>query len=99
MLGQGTIYPDTIESGGTKHAAKIKTHHNRVPQIEEMIKKGLIIELSKSFIKMRFEPLEKKLVSKISSSGVIHSWSGSWRPSFVRKKAELPTTGRQLRRK
>ena len=44
MLGQGTLYPDIIESGGSKHAAVIKTHHNRVPVINEMIKKGQVIE-------------------------------------------------------
>lgn len=44
LLGQGTIYPDTIETGGTKHAAKIKTHHNRVPQIEELLQAGRVIE-------------------------------------------------------
>ena len=31
LLGEGTIYPDTIESGGTRESALIKTHHNRVP--------------------------------------------------------------------
>ncbi len=44
ILGQGTIYPDTIESGGTKHSHKIKTHHNRVPAIQTLIDQGKIVE-------------------------------------------------------
>ncbi len=44
LLGQGTIYPDTIESGATKNSDKIKTHHNRVERIQVMIEQGLIIE-------------------------------------------------------
>ncbi len=44
LLGQGTIYPDTIETGGTKRADTIKTHHNRVPIVEEMIRQGRVIE-------------------------------------------------------
>jgi GMP synthase (glutamine-hydrolysing) len=51
LLGQGTIYPDTIESGGTKHAAKIKTHHNRVEKIEKLIQAGKIIEPLKDLYK------------------------------------------------
>jgi len=61
LIGQGTIYPDTIESGGTKHAAKIKTHHNRVPQIEELIKQGLIIEPLKDLYKDEIRELGLKL--------------------------------------
>ena len=44
LLGQGTIYPDTVESGGTKRAKVIKTHHNRVPIIEQMIAEGRVVE-------------------------------------------------------
>ena len=44
LLGQGTLYPDTIESGGTEHAALIKTHHNRIDLIEELIRQGKVIE-------------------------------------------------------
>ena len=44
LLAQGTIYPDTIESGGTKHADVIKTHHNRVEIIQKMIAEGKIVE-------------------------------------------------------
>ncbi len=51
MLGQGTIYPDTIESGGTKHSQNIKTHHNRVEAILDLMKKGLVVEPIKDLYK------------------------------------------------
>ncbi len=51
VLGQGTIYPDTIESGGTSQAAVIKTHHNRVAGIQKLIESGGIVEPLESFYK------------------------------------------------
>jgi GMP synthase (glutamine-hydrolysing) len=51
LLGQGTIYPDTIESGGARHAAKIKTHHNRAPRIQALVEAGRVIEPLVEFYK------------------------------------------------
>jgi GMP synthase (glutamine-hydrolysing) len=51
ILGQGTIYPDTIESGGTAKADVIKTHHNRVAGIQKLIETGRIVEPLSSFYK------------------------------------------------
>jgi len=51
VLAQGTIYPDTIETGCTKHASQIKTHHNRVEVIEKMIKEGKVVEPLKDLYK------------------------------------------------
>jgi GMP synthase (glutamine-hydrolysing) len=61
MLGQGTIYPDTIETGGTKHADHIKTHHNRVPAVQEMIDRGLVIEPLKELYKDEVRTLGEEL--------------------------------------
>lgn len=51
MLAQGTLYPDIIESGGTKNSKVIKTHHNRVDGIQSLIEKGLVIEPLKNLYK------------------------------------------------
>ena len=44
LIAQGTIYPDTIETKGTKNSDLIKTHHNRVPKMQLLIAKGKVIE-------------------------------------------------------
>lgn len=52
LIGQGTIYPDTIESGGNDGKADvIKTHHNRCREMKELIEAGLVIEPLKEFYK------------------------------------------------
>jgi GMP synthase (glutamine-hydrolysing) len=61
LLGQGTIYPDTIESGGTKHAARIKTHHNRVDRILELIAAGKVIEPLVEFYKDEVRMIAQEL--------------------------------------
>ncbi len=61
LLGQGTIYPDTIESGGTKHADKIKTHHNRIGILAELAKQGLLVEPLKKLYKDEVRKLGQEL--------------------------------------
>ncbi|HMC59481.1 MAG TPA: glutamine-hydrolyzing GMP synthase [Candidatus Solibacter sp.] len=61
ILGQGTIYPDTIESGGTAKAALIKTHHNRVAGIRKLIESGRIVEPLKSFYKDEVRQVGREL--------------------------------------
>lgn len=61
VLGQGTIYPDTIESAGTKHSDKIKTHHNRVPEILRLMKQGKVIEPLAELYKDEVRQLGKQL--------------------------------------
>jgi GMP synthase (glutamine-hydrolysing) len=73
ILAQGTIYPDTIESAGTKHADKIKTHHNRVDLILELIEKGLVIEPLANLYKDEVREIGEKL-------GIPHSLI--WRHPF-----------------
>jgi len=61
ILGQGTIYPDTIESGGTAKAAVIKTHHNRVAGIQRLIECGRIVEPLKSLYKDEVREVGRQL--------------------------------------
>ena len=57
VMAQGTIYPDTIESGGSKRAAVIKTHHNRVPVIQQMVESGRMIEPLRDLYKVEVRQL------------------------------------------
>lgn len=61
MLAQGTLYPDIIESGGTKNSKTIKTHHNRVEGIQKLIAEGMIIEPLKDLYKDEVRSIGKKL--------------------------------------
>ncbi|MFI5399544.1 MAG: glutamine-hydrolyzing GMP synthase [SAR324 cluster bacterium] len=61
LLGQGTLYPDIIESGGTRHAEVIKFHHNRVQRIEELIAAGHVVEPLKDLYKDEVRALGETL--------------------------------------
>lgn len=59
FLVQGTIYSDVIESKGTKHSAKIKSHHN-VGGLPEKMKLKLLEPL-RNFYKDEVREIGKKL--------------------------------------
>jgi GMP synthase (glutamine-hydrolysing) len=61
LLAQGTIYPDTIETGGTRRADTIKTHHNRVPVIQAMIDAGRVVEPLADLYKVEVRELGERL--------------------------------------
>ncbi len=62
LLGQGTIYPDTIESGGANgRAAVIKTHHNRCAEIAELLEEGRILEPLAEFYKDEVRHIGERL--------------------------------------
>ncbi|WP_407435351.1 glutamine-hydrolyzing GMP synthase [Treponema sp.] len=61
LLAQGTLYPDIIESGGTKNSNTIKTHHNRVDGIQKLLEKGLVIEPIKELYKDEVRSIGKKI--------------------------------------
>ena len=61
ILGQGTIYPDTIESGGTERAETIKTHHNRVAGVQKLLQAGRVVEPLSSFYKDEVRQIGQEL--------------------------------------
>jgi GMP synthase (glutamine-hydrolysing) len=73
LLAQGTIYPDTIETGGTQRADVIKTHHNRVKAVRELMAAGRVVEPLAELYKVEVRELGERL-------GVPHA--ALWRHPF-----------------
>jgi GMP synthase (glutamine-hydrolysing) len=94
ILGQGTIYPDTIESGGSAKADLIKTHHNRVAGIQKLIEKGRIIEPLASFYKDEVRAVGRELgiAAEMLERGLGSRSAASVRQPAARRK-RLKTDG------
>ncbi|CAN5386792.1 glutamine-hydrolyzing GMP synthase [soil metagenome] len=62
LLAQGTLYPDVIESVSTRGpSATIKTHHNRVKEVLEMIEQGRVVEPLRELFKDEVRAVGKLL--------------------------------------
>jgi len=62
LLAQGTLYPDVIESVSMKGpSAVIKTHHNRVKEIQKLIRQGRVVEPLKELFKDEVRDVGKEL--------------------------------------
>lgn len=62
FLAQGTLYPDVIETVSTAGpSAHIKTHHNRVEEVMELVRQDRVIEPLQDLFKDEVRELGKEL--------------------------------------
>jgi GMP synthase (glutamine-hydrolysing) len=62
LLAQGTLYPDVIETVRTRGpSAKIKTHHNRVREVLQLIRENRVVEPLRELFKDEVRKVGKEL--------------------------------------
>jgi GMP synthase (glutamine-hydrolysing) len=72
-----------IESGGTEHAEVIKSHHNRVQEVLDLMSSGKVVEPLKDLYRMKYGRLELYWVARIQLSGGIRSRSRTFNQCFM----------------